>query len=99
MANTTQCGDRRCTLEGADQLVRAYREGYTVYVGKLTKSQIDGLDPSMTRIKTEIDEIHELIESAKKKGASAWEGVKDTVQTALDRLGESYHAVIHDGPK
>ena len=96
MANKTQCGDRRCTLEGAEQLVRQYREGYTVHVERYSKEEIDALDPSLTRVKTEIDHANELVENAKKGGASAWDGMKDAVQAALDRLSGNYHAAISD---
>ena len=74
--------------------MRAYRNGYTVHLGRLRKADIDALNPSLTRVKTEIDEIDELIDGAKKRGASAWEGMKDGVQGALDRLAANYHAAI-----
>ena len=99
MANTTQCGDRRCTLEDAELQVSAYREGYTVHIERLKKADIDALDPSMTRVKTEMDEMSELLERAKKNGASAWDGMKDSVQAALDRLSANYGAAIGDRTK
>ncbi|MHB8636424.1 MAG: hypothetical protein ACYC96_08120 [Fimbriimonadaceae bacterium] len=96
MDNAPLCGDRRCTLESAETLVRTYMDGYDVHVRKLKKEDVDRLHPSLTRVKTEIDEVHELLESAKKQGASAWDSMKGAVQSGLDKLTENYHAVIHD---
>jgi hypothetical protein len=94
MTKTSQCGDRRCTLESAEMQVRSYREGYTVHVERLRKSDVDNLHPSLTRVKTEIDELEEAIERAKKQGAAAWEGMKDSIQIALDRLASNYRESI-----
>jgi broad specificity phosphatase PhoE len=96
MAKLDQYGDRRCTLEGAELLVRIYRSAYTRRAAELSNGDMAAIPPAMIRTKKEIDEAQKLIESAKKKGASTWESVKDRVQAALDRLTSSYReAILH----
>ena len=99
MAKTTQCGDRRCTLEGAERQVRTYRDGYTIHVKELSGADVDALDPSLTRIKTELDEMSEALENAKKKGAAAWEDMTDSIQAGLDRLAANYRDAVGHGTK
>jgi hypothetical protein len=97
--NITKCGDRRCTIEEADFELKGYREGYAEFTKHRHSTNIDSLNPVETRIKTEIDEAGELMESAKKKGADAWGEVHDKIVAALDHLKESYHAAVGETSK
>ena len=80
-------------------MVRIYRSAYARRTELLSKAEIDSMPPAMSRIKTEIDEVNELIETAKRKGASAWGSMKDRVQSALDRLTSNYRDTLFRGTK
>jgi hypothetical protein len=96
MVNTTKCGDRRCTIEEAEFELKGYRDGYTAFSDRTSSTTIDSMDSSHTRIKTEIDEANELLESAKRRGGDAWNEVKDGVLSALEKIKLSYHQFVGD---
>ncbi len=87
----TKCGERRCTVEEAELELKGYRDRYSVDYDKSKLTTIDALDPSQTRIKTEIDEAGELIDKAKKSGKQAWAEFEEGVSNALEALRGGFH--------
>jgi len=99
VARVAQFGEKRCTLEGAELLVRIYQNAYARRARELSKAKLDAMSPPMLRVKTGIEEADALIATAKKKGASAWDRMKDPIQAALDRLTSNYRDAMRKGTK
>lgn len=61
MAYHSECGDHRCTRRSGDKVLKELVRLHGELTDDQRKDIIDSMEPRLTRVKTEVDEMRELM--------------------------------------